>query len=70
MRTRAIRQEKGVSQEMLADLVGVRRTTVVQWEAGVRQPSTDKLPRIAKALGCSISDLFDEEEVDTVEKNP
>lgn len=59
MNIREYRKRAGLSQEALAAKVGVGRTAVTFWEAGVQYPSADKLPRLAAALGCSIDDLYD-----------
>lgn len=48
----------GVTQEGLAARVGVERPAITLWETGARTPTTDKLPALASALGCSIDDLF------------
>lgn len=59
MNIRQLRTRAGLSQEALAAKVGVGRTAVTFWEAGVQYPSADKLPKLAAALGCSIDDLYD-----------
>jgi len=48
--TRA-RQEVGMTQERLGEVLGVPRTQVSMWERGRRQPSAHYLKRIADALG-------------------
>lgn len=66
----AIRRERKVTQQELADTVGVGRSAVAMWETGRTNPSVDKLPQIARVLGCTIEDLFGEEvqHADTDEK--
>jgi transcriptional regulator with XRE-family HTH domain len=51
----------GISQTKLADKLDVSQQAVASWENGERSPSTDKLPDLAKILGCSIDDLYDSE---------
>ena len=53
-----IRSLKRISQKDLAEEIGVSQSAVSQWESGQAFPSSDKLPQIAKILGCSIDDLF------------
>jgi len=55
------RERLGINQRQLAELLGVYPSTICMWEAGDRKPSSDKLPELAKILGCSIDDLFDNE---------
>lgn len=60
------REKLGKSQTQLAAEVGVIPSAVNQWESGNKTPTTDKLPLLAAALGCTINDLFTEDkEVDT-----
>ncbi len=44
------REEAGISQEQLAELVGVSRQAVSKWELGQAQPTLDNLERIEAAL--------------------
>lgn len=55
-----LREEKGITQKQLADLVGVERSTVAKWETGTAFPGGAKLPKLARALGCTVADLFKE----------
>ncbi|MEG1492589.1 MAG: helix-turn-helix transcriptional regulator [Oscillospiraceae bacterium] len=48
----------GFTQSQLAIMVGVGQSIVAQWETGRALPRADKLPEIAKALGCSIDELY------------
>ena len=43
------REECGISQERLAELVGVSRQAVSKWELGQAQPALDNLERIEAA---------------------
>ncbi len=49
----------GMSQEKLAELLGVSRQAVTKWEAGRSAPSSDNLFRLAEVLGCPVSELLD-----------
>lgn len=56
-RLRALREERGWSQEEFADRAGLHRTYVSAVERGVRNPTLSVLQRLAKALGVPISEL-------------
>ena len=49
------------SQRQLGEEVGVEQNTVSQWESGTRKPPSDKLPALARALDCTIDELFADE---------
>lgn len=53
------RNELGMTQEKLAELVGVTRSTVTQWETGWSQPRLGALERLADAFGCLPSELIE-----------
>jgi molybdate-binding protein/DNA-binding XRE family transcriptional regulator len=57
-RVRAHREELGLSQQALADLVGVSRQAVIAIEAGRQVPSTSLGLRLARALRCAVEELF------------
>lgn len=50
------------SQADLADLIDVHENTIRRWELGERTPDADVIPKLAKALGVSISYLMGEDE--------
>jgi len=54
----AIRKNKGVTQEKLADLVDVHRTYIGFIEQGKRNPSIGNINKIAKALDVSLVEIF------------
>ena len=55
---RARRKAAKLTLEALGEAVGCTGAAVGSWERGEALPSADKLPGIARALGCSIDDLF------------
>jgi transcriptional regulator with XRE-family HTH domain len=57
-RIRDLRQDRGWSQERLANEAGMHRTYMWGIERGVRNPSLRHLTCIAEALDCPIADLF------------
>lgn len=56
------RKEKGMTQEMLAEQLGVTRQAVARWETGLSVPDAGMLVRIAGALDTTVNDLLGEEE--------
>ena len=55
---KSIRTSLGMSQQHLADLVGVTRQTISGVEAGQYNPSVAITLRLARVLGCQVEDLF------------
>lgn len=53
-----IRNEKGVSQKQLADLIGVAPSTYSQYESGKREPDVLKIKAIANVLNISADYLL------------
>lgn len=47
----------GITQEQLAEDVGVSRQTVAKWESGETSPDFDHAIRVASALDVSLDDL-------------
>ena len=58
-RVRQLREAKGWTQEILAGRAGLDRSYVAGIEAGLRNPSTRALAKLARALGVKLSGLFD-----------
>ena len=56
---RAAREAKEWTQAELAERMGVSRKTVNTVENGVFVPSTIVALKAARALGCSVEDLFE-----------
>jgi transcriptional regulator with XRE-family HTH domain len=55
---RALRDAAKLTQDGLAEKLGVDRSTVAKWETGDALPRAGMLPKIASIFGCSIDDLF------------
>ena len=60
------RQILGISQVALAEKVGCSTTLIGNIEIGKRFPSADNINRIAKALEVKVSDLFSEQEPESM----
>ena len=56
---KALRLKANLSQNDLAKSFGIRQSTVSMWELGESFPRADKLPQLAKMLGCKIEDLLE-----------
>lgn len=54
------RKAAGLTQQELADKLGVIQQQVAKWEAAGANPQTKTLKRIAEALGCDIEDLIED----------
>lgn len=61
-RIKNCRQSAGLSQEKMAELVGVSRQAVTKWETGQSAPSTENLFRLAEILGTTVDFLLTDEE--------
>jgi transcriptional regulator with XRE-family HTH domain len=57
-RIRIMRRDRGITQDELADQVGVSRSAVAQWETGRAGQVTGNLSRIAEILGVSVEYLL------------
>lgn len=53
-----LRRKRDLTQEKLADLIGVSFQAISKWERGESFPDVAMLPIIADFFGCSIDDLF------------
>ncbi len=59
---RKYRKEKGMTQEGLAEYLGVSPQAVSRWESGVTYPDMELVPVFASLFGVSTDALFDMEE--------
>ena len=63
---RKIRNKKNVSQQEIADFLGVDRKTYVSWEAGAADIKSSYIPKLAEFLHVEIGDLFKDKAGDIV----
>ena len=61
MRLKELREKKALTQRDIGIAIGVEQHTVSQWETGDRTPRADKLPELARILGCTIDELFEDQ---------
>ena len=57
-RIAALRHEKGLKQDQLAELLGVSPQAVSKWENDQTCPDISLLPLLAKTLGVSVDELL------------
>ena len=57
-RIREYRTKQNLTQEKLAEMVGVRRETIIFLEQGKYNPSLRLAHNVARALGATIEELF------------
>ena len=55
---KAHRQQSGMTQEYVAEALGVSRQAVSKWETGAAEPSTSNLLALAKLYGVDPGDLL------------
>lgn len=66
-RLRQWRKAKGLTQEALAEQVGVSKPAISSWEKGRAQPRPARAAAVAKALGVPVQSLFADEAADSLE---
>lgn len=57
-RLKELRQEKGLTQQALADEMGVTKRTYIYWEKGDRQIKPEKAQQLADYFGVSVGYLL------------
>jgi len=57
---RMIRNKSSISQQDIADYLGIDRKTYVSWESGAVDIKSSYIPKLAEFLHVEISDLFKE----------
>lgn len=63
----SVRKEKGMTQEMLAEQLGVTRQAVARWETGKALPGTANLFMLRQLLGIPLEEAALEEKTETRE---
>lgn len=69
-RIQAMRKERGMSQEELANKLSVSRQTVSQWETGQTAPSIDNIYTLKDIFGVSFDALMSEQQTESPQKAP
>lgn len=52
------RNRASMRQIEVAEVLGVRQTTVSMWEAGKSRPRTELLPKLAAIYNCTVDELL------------
>ena len=55
VKIKALRKTRGLTQQQLADNLGVQRATISNYEIGRRSPHIKELEKIAEVLGVDLS---------------
>ena len=63
------RKKTGLSQEALAEQLGVSRQSISKWENGDAVPEIGKLRLLAKVFGVTIDWLLSEDELEEISVN-
>lgn len=66
-RLKELRKEKKITQEELAQEIGVSKITILRWENGERQIKPEKAQQLADYFGVSVGYLLGYEEAKTLE---
>ena len=61
-----LRKMKNMTQEDIADIVGVSRQSVAKWETGETVPDLDKCKKLAEIFEVSLDDLANYESEDSM----
>ncbi|MFI5023848.1 MAG: helix-turn-helix domain-containing protein [Alphaproteobacteria bacterium] len=68
VRIRVLRVERGLTQEKLAEAIGMAPTSISNIERGITLAPLNVLQRIGKVVGASLSELVDADHPDTARK--
>lgn len=58
LRLKKLREQAGISQEKMAELVGVSRGQLQKYESGANMMNTEKLQQVAAALSVPVQEFF------------
>lgn len=56
-----LREKAGLTQEELAEELGITRQSVSKWELGINEPDLPTIRALCRILNCSYDELLDEE---------
>ena len=59
---KALRKQKGITQEKMSESLGVSSQSVSRWELGICYPDIEMLPAIANYFGVSVDELLSNNE--------
>lgn len=58
-RVKELRKQAGLTQEQMAELIGIEPPNISKMENGMHFPQPEKIEKIANALNVNIFDLFE-----------
>lgn len=58
MNLKRLRKAEGLTQQALADSIGVNRVTIANWESGNNAPGPEMFDKLASTLGCAVGEFF------------
>lgn len=61
-----LRRKQGLSQEQLAEKIGVSRQSISKWEGGLSTPELDKLKALSECFQITLDELTTEQEPQAV----
>lgn len=64
-----LRRKNGLSQEQLAEKIGVSRQAISKWEGGLSTPELDKLRALSECFQITIDELISEQELRSAADN-
>lgn len=65
LRIRELREQRGLTQQMLAEMAGISRSQLSEIENERKPANTVRLAAIAKALGQEVEDLFSQDDAES-----
>lgn len=68
-RLKQLRKDKNITQQQLAELIGVSKTSIIYWEKGDNLPKHDSLISLSKILGVSSTYLMQGKTVDNIKED-
>ena len=63
-----LRKKEKLSQEILANKIGVSRQTISNWELNITKPDTDHIKKMSKIFNISIDEMLDNDIRDIIEE--
>lgn len=68
-RIRALRQQRNLNQEQLAELANLNRVTIAKYESGRVEPGAQALARIADAMDVTVDEILGRKESETKQED-
>lgn len=59
---RSLRKDKKMTQDDVAEILGIERSTYTKYESGTSRPNSEMLKKLSQLFDVSINDLLDSHE--------